>query len=123
MAAAVVGGGLGDTESHAQPPDIGPVTEPGQHEHRLLPAGQGARARPGADLMAATGQQPGHEQHRLDRDIEHDTIRQHVEPSGQMTGLWRDLFYRGLRAARGSPVMSTSLPIWASRPRMTSSLY
>ena len=85
----------------AQPADVRPVPEPGQREDRLLPAGQGTRPVPGADLAAVICQQPGHEHGQLERDVKDDTIRQHAEPPGRRGIFGRDLLYRGLRAFPG----------------------
>ncbi len=41
--------------------DVRPVPEPRQDEHCLLPAGQGTRPVPGAELTAVSRQQRGHE--------------------------------------------------------------
>src|SRR5487761_710714 len=92
-----VGRGLRQPEPGAQPRDVPLVPEPGQAEQRLPVTAQLAGALPGADLAAAGGQQPGHEQDQLSRDIEHDTIGDHAEPLPVSDDLQRDLFYRELR--------------------------
>src|SRR5271165_626444 len=75
-----VRGGLGDPEPRAQPPDVRPVPEPRQREDRLLPAGQGTRPVPRADLAAVSGQQLRHEHRQWQRDVKDDTIGQHAKP-------------------------------------------
>jgi hypothetical protein len=47
------------------------------------------------------GQQPGNEQDQLPGHVEHDTIGDHAEPLPADGVLWRDFFYRGLRASPG----------------------
>ena len=80
--------------------DVRAVPEPGQREDGLLPAGQGTRSVPRADLVAVLSQQPGHEQGELERDVKGGTIRQHAEPPGTGRTLARPLVL-GLRVLRG----------------------
>ena len=75
-----VGGGLRDPGPLAQPADVRPVPEPGEGEDRLLPAGQGTRPVPRAQLAAVSGQQVRHEHRQWQRDVKDDTIGQHAEP-------------------------------------------
>src|SRR6185437_6536589 len=105
-----VSGGLGDPEARAQPADVRPVTEPGQREDRLLPAGQGTRPGPGAELAAVLCQEPGHEHRELERDVKDDTIRQHAEPPGRYGSCGETSCTGGSAPARGSPAMSACLP-------------
>ena len=106
-----VGGGLGDPETLAQPADVRPVPEPRQGEHRLLPAGQGTRPVPGADLAAVSGQQPGHEHHQWQRDVKDDTIGQHAEPPEPEGILVETSCTGGSAFPRGSRCMSACLPV------------
>ena len=105
-----VRGGLGDPESLAQPADVRAVPEPSQREDCLLPAGQGARPVPGADLAAVICQQPGHERHQWQRDVKDDD-RTARGASGTGRDLGRDLLYRGSAFPRGSRYMSACLPV------------
>ena len=108
-----VRGGLGDPEALAQPPDVRPVPEPRQGEHRLLPAGQGTRPVPGADLAAVSGQQARHEQHQWQRDVKDDTIGQHAEPPGRRGILVETSSTGGSAFPRGSACASACPPRWA----------
>src|SRR5262249_59355472 len=58
-------------------------------------------------------QQRGHEPDQLDRNIEHDTIRQHAEPRRYVDDLQRDPFYRRLR---GRPKISGYVCVSAQMP-------
>src|SRR5690348_6704137 len=106
-----VGGGLGDPEAGAQAADVRPVPEPGQREDRLLPAGQGTGPGPGAELPAMLRQQARYEGRQLERDIEHDTIRQHAEPPGRYGSCGETSCTGGSALSRRSPAMSACLPI------------
>ena len=119
-----VGGGLGDPEAGAQPADVRPVPEPRQREDRLLPAAQGARSVPGADLAAVRGQQARHERDQWQRDVKDDTIGQHAEPPGRYGSCGETSCTGGSAPSRGSPVMSARLPVAARMgvtPRMSGS--
>src|SRR5712671_5653746 len=93
-----------------------PVPEPRQDENRLLPAAQGTRVLPGADLAAVLEQQLRHEQNQWKRDVKGDTIGQHAEPPGTEGTFSETSCTGGSAPSRGSPDMSACLPGWALRP-------
>ena len=62
------------------------------------------------------GQQPGHEGRQLERDVEHDTIRQHAEPPDRYGSCGETSCTGGSALSRGSPAMSACLPIWGATP-------
>ena len=101
---------LRQPESRPQPRDVRFIPVPGQDEQRLPVTPQAAGALPGAGLHPAPGQQPRNEQDQFPGHVKSDTIGDQRGASRQADVLWKDPFYRELRA---SPAMSASIRVSA----------
>src|SRR5205814_5567806 len=85
-------------------------------EQRLPVTAQAARPLPGPEFLPVPGQQQRNEQHQFPGHVESDTISDQRGVSRQADDLWRDPFYRELRA---SPAMSASIRVSAYMPVMS----
>jgi hypothetical protein len=104
--------------SRSQCPGGGCPAGPGTRPARRPPASSrsGHGSRPGCRTPAMLRQQARHEGRQLERDIEHDTIRQHTETPGRYGSCGETFCTGGSALSRGSPAMSACLPICGATP-------
>lgn len=80
----------------AEPADVVLAAEPAQHHDCLPERGQGPAAGGRAAPPALCPQQLGNVLNQCAGDVERGTMSNHVELSGRLSVLWRELFCRGL---------------------------